>query len=147
MVAESLGAPAPSRALGDIVQADLDSWFNMRGSMLEFLGGIKERVGRLIMLSNLNEDGARFVRSERARPWVSRFDGLVLSCEHRLLKPEAEIYELALDAAGVLPGEALFVDDNEANVEGARRAGLSSFRFTDEADFHAALERDYELTR
>jgi putative hydrolase of the HAD superfamily len=146
-VASELGAQIPSRRLGDIVQADLDSWFNMRESMLEFLGGVKGRVGRLVLLSNLNADGARFVRSERARPWVSRFDDLVLSCEHRLLKPEAAIYELALDAAGVLPGEALFIDDNEANVEGARRAGLESFRFAGEEDFVAILERDYELIR
>jgi putative hydrolase of the HAD superfamily len=147
LVAAELGAQPPPRALAEIVQADMDSWFNMRGSMLEFLGGVKARVGRLVLLSNLNADGARFVRSERARPWVSHFDDLVLSCEHRLLKPEAEIYELALDAAGVLPGDALFVDDNEANVEGARRAGLSSFRFTGEEDFIATLQSDYELTR
>jgi len=146
-IAADLGLSFPERALSDIVRADLQSWFTMRGRMLDFLGGVQGRVKSLVLLSNINPDGARFVRSQENRGWASYFDELILSCEHRLLKPEPEIYELALDAAGALPGETLFVDDNPDNVEGARRAGLSSFRFVDEEDFEARLKREYEFTR
>ncbi len=113
----------------------------MRQPMIDFLGGVQGRVERLVLLSNIHADGARYLRQGEGRVWAWRFDELVLSCEHGLLKPEIEIYELALDAAGVLPGEALFVDDNPANVEGARRAGLASFRFAGEEDFAATLAR------
>jgi putative hydrolase of the HAD superfamily len=144
-VAEALGARPVDGALGRIVQTDLESWFNMRPAMLEFLGGVRGRVGRRVLLSNIHADGARFIREGEARSWAGLFDTLILSCEHKLLKPEREIYELALDAAGALPSETLFVDDNAVNVEGARAAGLSSFRFAGEEDFFETLAREYEL--
>jgi putative hydrolase of the HAD superfamily len=146
-VARPLGAVVREADFERLVHTDLESWFNMRGPMLEFLGGVRTRVGRLVLLSNIHVDGARYLRQSEGRAWTSSFDFLILSCEHGLLKPEIEIYELALDAAGVLPGEALFVDDNPDNVEGARRAGMSSFRFAGEEDFIATLGREYELTR
>jgi 2-haloacid dehalogenase len=71
---------------------------------------------------------------------------MVLSCERALVKPEAAIYELAARVAGTDAGECLFVDDSQANVEGAMRAGLESFRFVDEDDFFARLGRDYALS-
>jgi FMN phosphatase YigB (HAD superfamily) len=146
-VARSLGADLREADVPTLVRVDLESWFNMREGMLEFLGGARERVGRIVLLSNIHLDGARYLREGEGRAWASRFDELVLSCEHKLLKPEREIYELALDAAGALPVETLFVDDNPGNVEGARAAGLSSFRFVDEDDFTARLAAEYELLR
>jgi putative hydrolase of the HAD superfamily len=146
-VASALGAEIGGEASLELVRADLESWFNRREGMFELLGGIRGRVGRLVLLSNIHADGARYLREGEGSAWAAHFDELVLSCEHRILKPERAIYELALDLAGALPSETLFVDDNEANVEGARAAGLSSFRFTSEADFAATLEREYELSR
>jgi FMN phosphatase YigB (HAD superfamily) len=145
-VARSLGASFREEDLPSLVRVDLESWFNMRASMMDFLGGAKGKVGRLVLLSNIHADGAAYVREGEGRPWASHFHELVLSCEHRLLKPELEIYELALGRAGALPRETLFVDDNPDNVEGALRAGMSSFRFSGEADFAAKLEREYELS-
>jgi putative hydrolase of the HAD superfamily len=145
-VARALGARPVDGSLGRIVQTDLESWFNMRPAMLEFLGDARGRVGRVVLLSNIHADGASYLREGEGRAWAGLFDALVLSCEHKLLKPEREIYELALDAAGALSSETLFVDDNAANVEGARAAGISSFRFAGEEDFLATLAREYELS-
>lgn len=144
-IAADLGSGLEDAAIGELIRADLGSWFNMRRPMIDFLGGIQGRVERLVLLSNIHADGARYLRQGDGRSWASRFDELVLSCEHGLLKPEIEIYEVALDAAGVLPGEALFVDDIAVNVEGALRAGMAGFRFAGEEDFAATLARDYEL--
>jgi putative hydrolase of the HAD superfamily len=146
-IAADLGLRLADPAIGELIRADLESWFNMRPRMFGFLERVRGRVGRLVLLSNVHVDGASFIRGGEGRPWSSLFDELVLSCEHGLLKPEKEIYELALGAARVPPGEVLFVDDIPDNVAGARRAGMSSFRFSGEEDFAAALERDYELTR
>ncbi|MGA2546555.1 MAG: HAD family phosphatase [Rectinemataceae bacterium] len=145
-VARPLGAVVREPDFERLVHTDLESWFNMRGPMLEFLGGVRTRVGRLVLLSNIHVDGARYLRQSEGRAWTSHFDFLILSCEHGLLKPEIEIYELALDAAEALPNETLFIDDNADNVEGALRAGMSSFRFAGEEAFAATLASDYELT-
>jgi putative hydrolase of the HAD superfamily len=146
-VAASLGRELKPSACADIIRTDLASWFNMRERMLGFLGGIRGKVGRLVLLSNINADGVGYIKSEAGRSWISCFDELILSCEHRLLKPEREIYELALDVAGALPAETLFIDDNRDNVEGALRAGMSSFQFVGEEEFATTLAAGFELVR
>jgi len=146
-VAQSLDLPLRAADISALVAVDLESWFTMRPAMLEFLGGVKLRVGRLVLLSNIHADGVRYIREGSGRPWAGHFHELVLSCEHKLLKPEREIYELALSVSGASPAETLFVDDNEENVTGAQRAGLSSFRFIDEADFFARISTEYDFVR
>lgn len=54
------------------------------------------------------------------------FDDVVDSSAVRLRKPDARIFHLACERLGVAPGEALFVDDHEGNVAGARAAGLTA---------------------
>jgi putative hydrolase of the HAD superfamily len=146
LVARGLGVPHRESSVPDLVRVDLESWFNMRPGMLDFAGGLRGRVARLLILSNLHRDGARYVREGEGRSWASRFDEVILSCEHEVVKPEREIYELALRAAGARPSEALFVDDNPENVEGARAAGLSSFVFAGLEDFRSRLAGEYELS-
>jgi len=148
-VAGSLGLASPSEpALELLRRLDIESWLSyMNERMLEELADIRSRCRSLVLLSNIHADGARYVRSGPGRAWSSSFDELVLSCELRLAKPEAAIYEAAVEAAAVPAAECLFVDDNEGNVEGAKRAGLQAFRFTDAEDFARRLVRDYELAK
>ena len=58
-------------------------------------------------------------------------------------KPEPEIYEITLARLGVEPERCLFVDDVEANCDGARALGLTAvhFRENDQAipEIRAAL--------
>jgi putative hydrolase of the HAD superfamily len=146
-VAAELGASDPGPRVEELTRVDLESWFNMRGRMLAFLREASGRVRSLVLLSNIHDDGARYLRSGPGRAWASSFDELVLSCEHRLVKPDPAIYGIARGAAGIPAGECLFVDDSQANVEAALRAGLESFRFVDEDDFIERLGRDYALSR
>jgi epoxide hydrolase-like predicted phosphatase len=59
------------------------------------------------------------------------FDSLVISAEAGMMKPKAEIYQLALEKLNVRAEEALFVDDFIENVEGARAVGMSAIHFKD----------------
>ena len=57
------------------------------------------------------------------------FDALVLSAEVGIMKPDPQIYDIALDKFKVKPDEAVFVDDMPANVEAARTLGLHGVLF------------------
>ena len=59
------------------------------------------------------------------------FDGMVISGEVGVMKPEARIYQIALEQAGVSPDEAVFVDDFLENVEGCRAVGMHGIHFRD----------------
>ena len=52
-----------------------------------------------------------------------------LSHEVGVLKPDARIFNTALERAGVEAERALFVDDQAANVAGARELGIDSFNY------------------
>jgi putative hydrolase of the HAD superfamily len=56
-------------------------------------------------------------------------------------KPAPAVYRRCLDALAVAPRETLFVDDNAANVDGARAAGLRGHCFLSQAELAEALVR------
>ena len=62
-------------------------------------------------------------------PGCEVFDGLFVSADWKLLKPEPAIYEAFLRHFGLRAEECFFVDDAPANVDGARRAGMTAVMF------------------
>lgn len=68
----------------------------------------------------------------RARfDFLSWFDGIVVSGEERLIKPDPRIYQVLFDRYDVDPSDAVFIDDSPANVDAAAELGVTAFRFTD----------------
>ncbi len=68
------------------------------------------------------------------------FDPVVISGEIRLRKPQAAIYQHALDQLGGVPaGRVLFVDDAEPNIIGAQTVGLRALLHTSPRCTRAAL--------
>ena len=55
----------------------------------------------------------------------------MVSGDEKLVKPDPAIYHLALARFGLEPHEAVFIDDNEANVLAARALGIRSIHFKD----------------
>jgi putative hydrolase of the HAD superfamily len=57
------------------------------------------------------------------------FEHMVISAEVGVMKPEARIYQIALEQAGVSPNEAVFVDDFYKNIEGCQAVGMHGIHF------------------
>ena len=57
------------------------------------------------------------------------FNGIVVSCDEKLVKPDLRIYELICDRYDLTPEECIFVDDREENVEAARKIGMHAVTF------------------
>lgn len=55
------------------------------------------------------------------------FDGIVVSGEEHLIKPDPRIYHILLDRYGLNPTECLFIDDNPKNVAAAMRIGMEAW--------------------
>lgn len=51
-----------------------------------------------------------------------------------LRKPTLESFEYVLDDAGLRASETLFIDDSDANIEGAKKTGMSTIWLTPESD-------------
>jgi putative hydrolase of the HAD superfamily len=54
------------------------------------------------------------------------FDGVVISGDVGLHKPQPEIFLLGAERAGVAPEECVFVDDLRENCEGAEAVGMTA---------------------
>ncbi len=76
-----------------------------------------------------------------AQKFDDAFDRLVMSAEVGVAKPKAEIYLLALEQLGVSPNEAVFVDDFDENIEGARAVGMSTVHFKEPETVIAQLKK------
>jgi 2-haloacid dehalogenase len=78
---------------------------------------------------------------EREDAFLRRFQGIVVSGEEKLLKPDPALYYRALDRFGLRPSEALFVDDRKINVEAAEAVGMHGHLFTGADRLRRHLER------
>ncbi|GGB94347.1 HAD family hydrolase [Cellulomonas carbonis] len=75
----------------------------------------------------------------RQAPVIARLEGVLVSGEVGLAKPDARIFELAAARFGLDPRRTLFVDDAARNVEGARATGYRAHLFTGHADLRRHL--------
>lgn len=57
-------------------------------------------------------------------PGSECFDGMIVSADYVMLKPQHEIYELLFETYSLTPSECFFIDDNPSNVEGALLLGM-----------------------
>ncbi|HEY1240004.1 MAG TPA: HAD-IA family hydrolase [Bryobacteraceae bacterium] len=82
---------------------------------------------RLLLLSNTNDIHFQMIR--RNYTLVRHFHDLVLSFEVHAMKPEPEIFRVAVERAGCRPEECFYTDDIASFVEAARRQGIDAVQF------------------
>ena len=111
--------------------------------MIGYMRQLRERGYKLAICTNNVREWAD--RWRAMLPVDEIFDVVVDSAFVGARKPEPRIYELTLEALGVEAGAAVFIDDIEANCDGARRVGLDAvwFQSTEQAisDTEAALQQ------
>ena len=69
---------------------------------------------------------------ERGRslfPYFDLFDGILVSGQEKMMKPQPEIYQLLLDRYSLNPQSLVFFDDNEKNILAAQESGWNAFVF------------------
>jgi putative hydrolase of the HAD superfamily len=102
--------------------------------MLDLMRDLGARGYRMAILTNNVREWEELWRAKL--PVDEIFELIVDSAWVGMRKPEPGIYRLTLERlGGVAPERALFVDDNELNVEAARELGMHAvhFRSTDQA--------------
>jgi epoxide hydrolase-like predicted phosphatase len=68
------------------------------------------------------------------------FDGVVISGEVGIRKPDARIYALGAEAIGLEPAECVFVDDLPGNLKPARELGMATVHHVRAEDTISELE-------
>lgn len=99
-------------------------------SVVKVINEMKAQGKRIVCGSNTCE--AHWSKMNAIGHFSDLFDACYLSQRMHVAKPQAAFFEYILNAENVAAQDALFIDDTEANVEGAKKCGLHGFYFHDE---------------
>lgn len=83
------------------------------------------RCGTKVYLAT-NQQAVRGEHMKANLPYSEHTDGAFYSYEMGVAKPSPDYFTHIVEALGIAPEEALFIDDVAANAEGARAAGLQA---------------------
>jgi 2-haloacid dehalogenase len=136
---EELAARHPEKR--DLIEAYWRRWPETLGGAIEptvaVLRDLRATDVRLYALSNWS--GETFPIARPRYPFLDWFDGIVISGQEGLIKPDARIFQVLLDRYGLQPDETVFIDDHVPNVEAAAQLGMRAIRFTDAGRLRADL--------
>jgi len=124
-----------------LIEAYWTRWPETMGGAIQgtvdLLSELRDRDVKLYGLTNWSAETFPFAR-ERF-DFISWFDGIVVSGDVKMVKPAPEIFHRLFQRFGLDPGDAVFIDDHEPNIEAARSLGLDSHRFTVPRNLRAYL--------
>lgn len=129
--------------IGQFRRMDIQSWVRPNPAMVAWAQLVREGGVKTAVLSNMPADLLAYLLGPES--WLPDFDHVTFSCEIHCSKPAPEIYRHCLDGLGVAASEALFIDDREPNVEGARQLGMHGLLFTDVPTAISELNERYAL--
>ena len=87
-----------------------------------------------------NWSAETFPPQQRRFEFLSWFDGIVVSGEEGVIKPDPQIFRILLERYRIEPQEAVFIDDNPANAEAAAALGLHGIHFRSPEHLRRELE-------
>lgn len=137
-IARDTGISLSDERISAIVEQDVRLWASVNPVMVEWVARVQDAGLKTAILSNMGADLLAYMRQNFR--WLDAFDHHTWSCELDMVKPEPAIYTHTLQALGVAPHEALFLDDRTENVEAAHRVGLHALLFTDAPKLARDLE-------
>jgi len=134
-IAEALTALVPAEPATQLAEAftHAPSWADR--AVLDLIRNVRGTIP-VVLVTNattwLEDDLALLGLADVA-------DHIVNSSRVGVAKPDPAIYAIAAERAGVPAGRCLFVDDNLANAEAARAAGMSAVHYREASDLHRVL--------
>ena len=122
-------------------------WAEMIGGEVEGTASLIKRLKaagyRVFGLTNWSMETYPLIRDNYEV--FSLFEGVVVSGEEHLLKPDEKIYRCLLERYSLEAAESVFLDDNADNVAGAEAVGMEAVRFVDAQQAEAELKSRFGI--
>lgn len=125
------------------IRAWLDRWPEMISGpvsgTVDILREIKtSRRFRLYALTNWSHE--TFPWALKQFDFLSWFEGVVVSGIERMRKPHPEFFQVLFDRYSIDPARAVFIDDNIANIEAAKKLNLNTIAFQSPDQLRTSLK-------
>ena len=63
--------------------------------------------------------------------FLKKFNGMIISGQDNLVKPDYKIYKLAISRFNLIPTETVFIDDRLENIEAAKKLNFKTIHLLD----------------
>lgn len=124
-----------------LIRAFRERWDEMLAGPIAgtvaILGELRDAGHRLYGLTNWAAD--TFAQTRARYGFLSWFDGIVVSGEEGLVKPDPLLFARLLDRHRIEPARAVFIDDNLPNVSAAAELGIHALHFRSPGELRAEL--------
>ncbi|HVZ96955.1 MAG TPA: HAD family phosphatase [Chitinophagaceae bacterium] len=115
----------------DLIGMYYGQWETMLRSDIPGTVSLLHRLKKKYHLYGLTNWSAETIPLAFSRyPFFKEFEGIVVSGEEKLIKPDKEIFHVLMDRYKISPAESLFIDDNVKNIHTARQIGFHAIHFT-----------------
>ena len=132
---KALGIDVDQSTSDTLTAMDIEGWLHTEPATRELLAALDEAGVALALLSNAPSS---FARVAERQDWARHFRTLVFSGDLGYAKPDPEIFKTLLGKLEAEPGDCLFFDDRQYNVDGAMTVGLRAHRWLGVDTAHAA---------
>jgi 2-haloacid dehalogenase len=114
------------------IEAFYDRWPEMLGGPItgtvDIFKSLKEaNTHRIYALTNWSAE--TFPVAQARYDFLEWFEGILVSGEEQLKKPDPRIYQLILDRYNITAENAVFIDDNLRNIKAAINCGIHGIHF------------------
>ena len=106
-------------------------------NLVEYIRSLRGKV-HTGLISNAWSGLREFITKEKI---IHIFDSVVISAEVGVVKPEAKIFNIALEQAKVRAKDAVLVDDVKVNIEACEKVGMKGVLFKDPQETMDQLNR------
>jgi 2-haloacid dehalogenase len=125
-----------------MIRAYVERWAEMLGGSIvgavEILREVRDRGLAVYALTNWSAE--TFPRARGMFPFLEWFQGIVVSGEERVKKPDPEIWHRLIARHGIEPSRTVYIDDMPRNAEVAAELGFHAIRFEDPVQLRRRLE-------
>ncbi|MDR2478914.1 MAG: HAD family phosphatase [Treponema sp.] len=124
-ILSTAGITPDDSTLETIAQTETGGYKHINGETVRLMRDIKAAGFMSGILSNMPHDFLAWARKNI--PVFNEANPAVFSCEYRLIKPEAAIYEKLREQTGCRFEEIVFFDDIKDNIAAANDLGIHGF--------------------
>ena len=125
------------------IEAFYGRWEEMLGGAIQpTVNILKELVDakkhRIYALTNWSAE--TFPVAIRDYPFLQYFEGILVSGDENMIKPDLAIYDLICKRYNIDPTTSVFIDDSLKNIKGCEAYGMKGIHFTSGEQLRKELE-------
>ena len=106
---------------------------------IELLEELKKKSYLCYVLSNWSAE--TFQDTKEKFSFLNFFDGLIISGEEKLIKPDPKIFHLACEKFNLIPENTIFIDDRIENIDSAFKLNFQTIHLTNPNEIKSLVKK------